>query len=92
MTEGWSRSFDDPIALPNGGSLLTLRDAGVYIVALPPREAKQPNWQTAMQLLISAAERGGIVMLARIAMVRALSHGKEEQLEPRRKPAPRGTR
>ena len=77
MTErGWHRAFDDPIPLSDGGELVTLRDAGVYIVALPPREAKLPDWQTAMQLLISAAERGGIVLMARIAIMRALRSRK----------------
>jgi len=59
-------------------SLVTQRDAGVYIVALPPREAKQPHWQTAMKHLIFAAEQGGIVLLARIAMMRALHAGDAE--------------
>jgi hypothetical protein len=27
MVKGWHRAFDDPIPLPNGGQLLTLRDA-----------------------------------------------------------------
>src|SRR5215471_13162034 len=75
---GWSRRFDDPIALPNGGELVTLRDAGVYIVALPPREAKQPHWQTTMQYLILTAEKDDIVMLARIAVATALAVGKAQ--------------
>jgi hypothetical protein len=31
----WSRAFDDPIPLPGGGELRTLRDAGEYVTALP---------------------------------------------------------
>jgi hypothetical protein len=85
---GRSRRFDDPIALPDGGELVTLRDAGVYIVALAPREAKQPHWQTAMQYLILTAEKDGIVMLARIAVAKALAVGKAQaEPEPRRKRA-----
>jgi hypothetical protein len=83
----WSRVFDDPIPV-DGGELLTLRDAGMYILALPPKEASLPHWQLAMACLISAAERGGIVMMARIAMMKALHHGKPEPPpEPRRKRA-----
>jgi hypothetical protein len=47
--------------------LRTLRDAGVYILALPPAEAEREHWQIAMEFLISAAEKGGIVMMAHIA-------------------------
>jgi hypothetical protein len=35
----WSRPFDDPIQLPKGKQLLTLKDAAVYIMALPKKEA-----------------------------------------------------
>lgn len=64
----WSRPFDAPIALPDGREITTLRQAGEYITPLLAREHNQPHWQTAMQHLISAAEHGGIVMLAEIAM------------------------
>jgi hypothetical protein len=84
--KGWSRQFDDPI--PTGdGELRSLRDAGVYILALPPAEAEREHWQVAMECLISAAEKGGIVMMARIAILRALNHG-----EPDPAPAPRRMR
>jgi len=58
--------------LPDCGELTTLRQVGEYVAALPRREHDKPHWQTAMQYLIDAAERGGIVMLADIAMRRAL--------------------
>jgi hypothetical protein len=32
---GWPRPFDDPIALPEGRTLVTLGDAGRYIAGLP---------------------------------------------------------
>jgi hypothetical protein len=73
--KGWSRQFDDPIPLPGGGEISTLREAGNCIIALPKREHDQTHWQTAMRCLIDAAEHGGIVMMAEIAMRRALSHG-----------------
>jgi hypothetical protein len=72
--KGWSRQFDDPI--PTGdGELRSLRDAGVYILVLPPAEVEREHWQVAMECLIAAAERGGIVMMAHIAMLRAVNHG-----------------
>jgi hypothetical protein len=88
--KGWSRQFDDPIPTGDGGELRTLRDAGVYILALPPAEAAREHWQIAMECLISAAEHGGIVMMARIAMSRALNHGEPDPVPaPRRKGAKR---
>jgi len=31
----WSRPFEDPIILPDGRTLRTLRDAASYVMALP---------------------------------------------------------
>jgi hypothetical protein len=38
------------------------------LLRLPPAEAERQDWRVAMECLISAAEKGGIVMMARIAM------------------------
>jgi hypothetical protein len=70
----WSRHFFDPIPTSDGGKLRTLRDAGVFVLALPPAEAKREHCKVAMECPISAAEKGGIVMMAHIAMLRALNH------------------
>jgi hypothetical protein len=61
--KGWKRSFDDPIPLPNGRELVTLKDAGIYITALPMAVHSAPEWQTAMEVLMLVAERGGDTML-----------------------------
>jgi hypothetical protein len=82
----WSRQFDAPIPLPDGGELRTVRDAGEYIAALPKQDQDQPHWKTAARELMMAADKGGIVMLAEIAMRQALNAGKPPP-EPRRKPA-----
>jgi hypothetical protein len=34
---GWQRKFEDPITLPDGRKLVTLRDAADYITALPKK-------------------------------------------------------
>jgi len=84
--KGWQRRFDDPIALPDGRELVTLRDASEYIAALPARTARQPHWQTAAGELLISAEQDGIIMLAEIAMRKAINHGREPPvMEPRRK-------
>ena len=86
--KGWQRRFDDPISLPDGRALTTLRDAGEYIAGLPSSEQHRQHWRTAVETLLMAAERGGIVMLASIAMRQALAHGTPEPTpEPRTKAA-----
>jgi hypothetical protein len=69
----WFKRFYDPIILPDGRKLLTYRDAAEYIAALPQAEHDEADWQVAMETLVLAAERNGPEMLARIAMIRALS-------------------
>lgn len=69
----WTARFDDPIALPDGGKLTTLLDAGTYIAALPAKVQKRPEWQAATEALLLVAERDGPTMLARIGMMRALN-------------------
>ena len=72
--KGWSRDFDDPIPLPEGGELRTLRDAGNFIAKLPNRGA--PAWLAAIQALMLAVKNGGDTMLPRIGIMRALYPGE----------------
>jgi hypothetical protein len=82
----WSKEFDVPIALGDGCELVTLLDAGRYVTGLPKKEQDKQHWQTAARELLMAAERGGIVMLAWIAMRQALNAGKPASPpEPRKK-------
>ena len=69
---GWDRAFDDPISLPNGSELVTLRDAGNYIAKLPKREHDAPEWQAAIRTLMLVVEHDGQTLLARIGMMRTL--------------------
>jgi len=39
----WSREFEDPITLPDGRKLLTLKDAADYIMKLPKKESDLPE-------------------------------------------------
>jgi hypothetical protein len=57
--KGWHRSFDDPIPLPGGGKLRTLRDAGNFIAKLPKREHDAPAWLAAIRALMLVVEHGG---------------------------------
>jgi hypothetical protein len=83
----WSRPFDDPIALPDGRELTTLRQAADYITSLPAKVQQRAEWQAAAEALLLVVERRGDPMLARIGMLRALNAGK-----PPPDPAPRRKR
>jgi hypothetical protein len=80
----WSQAFDDPIKVSDSRVLRTLRDAGHYVTALSKADQVKTHWQTAAHELIMSAERGGILMLAEIAMRQALAHG-----QPKPAPTPR---
>ena len=54
MTD-WSRHFEDPITLPDGRTLSTLRDAGDHITSLPKAVHEAAEWQAAMEALILVA-------------------------------------
>jgi hypothetical protein len=71
----WERHFDEPIVLPSGRVLRTLRDAGDYISTLPKAEHEQPRWQTVMQLLMAVLDEGP-TMLARIGLIHAIHRTK----------------
>jgi hypothetical protein len=82
--KGWSRSFDEPIPLPEG-ELVTLEDAGNYITKLPKAEHTAPEWQAAMEALMIVATRGGPTMLARIGVMTALNRNVERVFNSDRK-------
>jgi hypothetical protein len=84
----WSARFLDPINLPEGRKLITLRDAATYITELPKAEHDADKWQAAMQTLLLVAERDGPEIMARIGMMRALNrHGPTAAPAPRQKRA-----
>jgi len=83
--KGWSRKFDEPIPLPDGRKLVTLKDAGEYITKLPKAEHSAPEWQAAMQALMLVAKIGGPTMLASIGVMRALHRHVVREFNPDRK-------
>ncbi len=82
----WSREFDDPIALPDGRQLVTLRDDATYITKLPKPEQDLEIWQIAVEHPIRAAETGGgWTWLASIGVLKALHRNREREFNPDRK-------
>ena len=76
---GWSTPFDDPIPLPRGRQLVTLKDAAGYIMKLSRAEQNARAWQTPM-------------MHARIGVMRALNRHVERVFNPDRKDSHWGKR
>lgn len=84
----WTQEFADPIILADGRILLTLHDAADYVVRLRKVQRDAPQWQLAAEWLILIGNHGGDPMAARIAMMRAINHGKPgPEKFPRRKRA-----
>ena len=82
--KGWKREFEDPIPLPKGRQLVTLKDAADYIMKLPKKESDLPEWQAAIEALMLVS-RGGPTMLARIGVMKALNRHVERVFNPERK-------
>ena len=80
----WSTPLEDPIALPDGRKLITLKDAADYVMELPKKESELPEWQTAIEVLMLCS-RGGDPMLARIGVMKALNRHVEQVFNPERK-------
>lgn len=88
MPADWSQAFDDPIPLPDGRELRTLREAGDYILALTGKTRQSKPWQIATRMLLTVAEGRGPLMFADIGMRRAIHHGRPApEKPPRRKRA-----
>jgi hypothetical protein len=82
--KGWQRTFEDPIPLPSGRTLVTLRDAADYINSLPKKESDPPEWQTAIEALDNGVGRLS-TMMARIGVMKALNSHVERVFNPERR-------
>jgi hypothetical protein len=80
----WSAPFEDPIVLPDGRKLLTLKDAADYITAMPKEESDLAKWQVAIEALMLVS-RSGPTMFARIAFMQALNRNVVLAFNPDRK-------
>jgi hypothetical protein len=89
----WDQRFFEPIVLPDGVKLASLRDAIVHLVnTIPSSERAMPIVLTAAELITSAAEHGGPIEFARIATLRAINRHVERLFDPSRKEAHWGKR
>lgn len=80
MAKGWTQRFDDPIVLPDGSKLRTLREAIAYLgKTVPKSERDHPAVVLAATVLSEAADGRNFVMLARSAAYRALTRNDPPQ-------------
>jgi hypothetical protein len=83
--QGWKRAFDDPIPLPRGRHLVTLKGAAEYIQKLPKAEQLLDEWQAAVAALLLVVELDGPTMMARIGVMRALNRNVVREFDSSRK-------
>ena len=85
----WSRRFDEPIPVPKGKPLVTLKDAIAWLAKeIPQSEHLMKEVQAAAHCVTAAAENGGPMMFARMGMMQAINRHKPEEFDPKgQKPA-----
>jgi hypothetical protein len=89
----WDSRFAEPIVLPDGAKLASLRESIAHLVrTIPAAERRLPAVLTAAEMLTAAAEDRGPVEFARIATLRALNGHAERVFDPDRKDPHRGRR
>jgi hypothetical protein len=88
----WDRPFDQPVPLPSGPPARTLRDVANYIRKLCKTEQGAPQWQTAVQMLMDAAEDRGPMMFAKMAVLQAINPNVQRVFNPERQDHHRGRR
>jgi hypothetical protein len=82
----WGLRFDEPIVLPDGKKLSTLREAIAYLgKAVPASDHNMKEVQAAAHCLTEAAEYGGPVLLARMGVLQAIHRHRERVFNPDRK-------
>jgi hypothetical protein len=70
----WSKRFDEPIVLPDGAKLATLRDAVAHLgKTIPKSDHDMPSVTTAAECLTLAAEHGEPIEFARIVTLKTLN-------------------
>ena len=82
----WDSRFTEPIVLPDGVKLASLRQAIAHLGKTIPRaEHDMRAVLTAAEVLTYAAEQGGPIELARIATLQAINRHVERTFNPDRK-------
>jgi hypothetical protein len=79
----WSNRFDEPIELPDGRKLRTLKEAIAWLAKeIPKKEHALPKVQTAARMVTEAAENNGPMVFARKPHHRKPELGIEDKKAP----------
>jgi hypothetical protein len=82
----WDLRFSEPIVLDDGSKLSTLREAISHLGKIITKaEHDMPEILTAADLLTKAAEGGGPIEFARIAVLRAINRHVGRVFDPSKK-------
>jgi hypothetical protein len=73
----WDSEFAESIVLPNNAVAYTLRDVIGYIGGLPVAQQDTPEWRKARRCIFEAADGVESIWYARIAVLQALQHERE---------------
>jgi hypothetical protein len=85
----WDSRFTEPIVLPDGIRLASLRETIAHLVkTIPAAERRMPVVLAAAERLTEAAEHGGRVEFARTATLQALNRHFERTFDPERQASP----
>jgi hypothetical protein len=85
LTAGAAR-FDEPIKLPGGGKLFTLKQAIAWLAKeIPQSEHTMKEVQAAAHCVTEAAENDGPMTLASMGMMQAINRHKPVEFDPKRK-------
>ena len=83
---GWSTRFDEPIALDDGTTLTTLREAVQYLArTVPKAEQNHEKVLNAADHLTRSAEQGYPLFFARAATLQAIHRNSGRVFNPDRK-------
>jgi hypothetical protein len=83
----WSNRFDEPIELPDGRKLRTLKEAIAWLAKdIPKSEHTLPKVQAAARMVTEAAENNGPMIFARIGVVKAINRHRAKEFDTSRKP------
>jgi hypothetical protein len=89
----WSNCFDEPIELPDGRKLRTLKEAIAWLAKeIPVSEHTMPKVQAAARMVTDAAENNGPMIFARMAMMQAINRHRVREFDSAHKPLHWGKR
>jgi hypothetical protein len=83
----WSRRFDEPIELPDGRKLRTLKEVIAWLAKeIPKSEHGMKQVQVAADMVTKAAENNGPLIFARMGTMQAINRHRVREFDTSRKP------